>query len=105
MVVGIREYQPGDRYSWINWKASARRNEMITKEFEQRQSNEVFIVMDCVTDHHFETIVSFTASLGRTILRKKAHVGFLSMGDQKVSIHYQGGGVNELRIVCPVGKK
>jgi uncharacterized protein (DUF58 family) len=105
MAVGIREYQPGDRYSWINWKASARRNEMITKEFEQHKSkNEVFIIMDCVPDHHFETIVSFTASLGRIILRKKAHVGFLSVGDKKVSIPYQGGGVNELRFFAQLAK-
>ena len=28
MAIGVREYQPGDRFSWINWKASAKRNEM-----------------------------------------------------------------------------
>ena len=46
MVVGIREYQPGDRLSWINWKASAKRNGMVTKEFETGQSTDVLLVMD-----------------------------------------------------------
>ncbi|MEH7748493.1 DUF58 domain-containing protein, partial [Neobacillus drentensis] len=26
MATGVRDYQPGDRFSWINWKASAKRN-------------------------------------------------------------------------------
>ena len=104
MAVGIREYQPGDRYSWINWKASARRNEMITKEYEQRQSDEVFIVMDGEKNHHFEIIVSFTASLGRAILRKKAPIGFLFVGDQKVSLSIQASEMSEMKFFTHLAK-
>ena len=104
MAVGIREYQPGDRYSWINWKASARRNEMITKEFEQRQSDEVFIIMDGEKNHHFEIIVSFTASLGRAILRKKAHFGFLFVGEQKVSLSIQASEMSEMNFFTYLAK-
>ena len=104
MAVGIREYQPGDRYSWINWKASARRNEMITKEYEQRQSDEVFIVMDGEKNHHFEIIVSFTASLGRAILRKKAPFGFLFVGDQKVSLSIQASEMSEMNFFTHLAK-
>ena len=74
--LGLENISQVTDYSWINWKASARRNEMITKEFEQRQSDEVFIIMDGEKNHHFEIIVSFTASLGRAILRKKAPYWF-----------------------------
>src|SRR3954467_2090343 len=53
MAVGVRAYQPGDRFSWINWKASAKRNELMTREFEQRQSHDVIVLMDCAPDKRF----------------------------------------------------
>lgn len=91
MAVGVRDYQPGDRFSWINWKASAKRNEMMTKEFEQRQSTDVYLVMDCATDPHFEATVSFTASLVASILKKGAQTGFLTVSKERVAFPIRGG--------------
>ena len=91
MAVGIREYQPGDRFSWINWKASAKRNEMMIKEFEQRRSHDFLLLMDCAPHHNFESIVSFTASIGRALLRKGARLGFLSVGEHIAAFPIQEG--------------
>ncbi|MFT8320695.1 MAG: DUF58 domain-containing protein [Bacillus sp. (in: firmicutes)] len=91
MAVGIREYQPGDRFSWINWKASAKRNNMMTKEFEQRQSHDIMIVMDGQENPRFEAIVSFTATLIRAILKKGAQVGLLSFAEEKITFPVRGG--------------
>ncbi|MEH7109828.1 DUF58 domain-containing protein [Bacillus sp. JJ1764] len=91
MAVGVREYQPGDRFSWINWKASAKRNEIMTKEFEQRQSHDVYVVMDCVPDKRFEAVVSFTASLLRAVLKKGAQTGLLTVSKDKASFPIRGG--------------
>jgi uncharacterized protein (DUF58 family) len=91
MAIGVREYQPGDRFSWINWKATAKRNDIMTKEFEQRQSHDVFVVMDCVPDSHFESIVSFTASLLRAILKKGAQTGLLTVSQEGSSFPIRGG--------------
>jgi uncharacterized protein (DUF58 family) len=91
MAIGVREYQPGDRFSWINWKASARRNEIMTKEFEQRQSHDVSIIMDCAPDKRFETVVSFTASVIRAILRKGAQVGLLTSSAERKVFPVRGG--------------
>lgn len=91
MPVGVRDYQPGDRFSWINWKASAKRNEIMTKEFEQRQSNDVFVVMDCVPNKHFESMVSFTASLLRAVLKKGAQTGLLTISKERASFPIRGG--------------
>jgi uncharacterized protein (DUF58 family) len=91
MAIGVRDYQPGDRFSWINWKASAKRNEIMTKEFEQRQSHDVFAVMDCAADKHFETIVSFTASLLRAILKKGAQTGLLTISRERATFPIRGG--------------
>ncbi|WML42163.1 DUF58 domain-containing protein [Neobacillus sp. OS1-2] len=91
MVIGVRDYQPGDRFSWINWKASAKRNEIMTKEFEQRQSHDVLVVMDCVPDKRFEPVVSFTASLVRAILKKGAQTGLLTISNERTSFPIRGG--------------
>jgi uncharacterized protein (DUF58 family) len=91
MAIGVREYQPGDRFSWINWKATAKRNDIMTKEFEQRQSQDVLVVMDCVPDPHFEPIVSFTASLLRAIIKKGAQTGLLTNSEERASFPIRGG--------------
>jgi uncharacterized protein (DUF58 family) len=91
LAIGVRDYQPGDRFSWINWKASAKRNEIMTKEFEQRQSHDVFVVMDCIPDKRFEAIVSFTASLLRAVLRKGAQIGLLTISRERASFPIRGG--------------
>lgn len=91
MAVGIREYQPGDRFSWINWKASARRNNMMTKEFEQKQSHDIMLVLDCEENKGFESLVSFTASAVRAILKKGAQLGFLSVNTDRTIFPIRGG--------------
>jgi uncharacterized protein (DUF58 family) len=91
LAIGVRDYQPGDRFSWINWKASAKRNEIMTKEFEQRQSHDVFVVMDCTRDNHFEGIVSFTASLVRAVLKKGAQTGLLTISEERAAFPIRGG--------------
>jgi uncharacterized protein (DUF58 family) len=83
MVVGVREYQSGDRFSRINWKASAKRNEMMTKEFEQGQSNDLFVVMDDNPTKQFEAIVSFTASLLHTVLKIGTRTGLLTFSNEQ----------------------
>lgn len=91
MAVGIREYQPGDRFSWINWKASAKRNNMMTKEFEQRQSDDLMVVLDTEENVRFETMISFAASLVRAILKKGAQVGLLSVEKERSYFPIRGG--------------
>lgn len=95
MAAGIREYRPGDRFSWINWKASAKRNDIMIKEFEQRQTEDVFILLDCKEHDAFETMVSFTATLIRSILKKGVQVGFLSTEKEKTVFPIRGGEVQQ----------
>lgn len=104
MAIGVREYQPGDRFSWINWKASAKRNDIMTKEFEQRQSHDVLVVMDCFHDSHFESIVSFTASIVRAILRKGAQVGLISYSSERFSFPIRGGDSQQQQLFYHLAK-
>ncbi|MBR8646101.1 DUF58 domain-containing protein [[Brevibacterium] frigoritolerans] len=63
MVSGVREYQPGDQLSWINWKATARTSEIMTKEFEVQKNRDVFIMLDEKPSDLFEESIEMAASL------------------------------------------
>src|SRR5690606_32114242 len=91
IAIGVRDYTPGDRFSWIDWKASARRNEIMTKEFEQQQSHDVVLFMDRATSTHFEPLVSFTASLTKAILKKGAQVSLISIGEEQTIFPLKNG--------------
>ncbi|KEZ49514.1 DUF58 domain-containing protein [Metabacillus indicus] len=83
MAIGIRDYQPGDRFSWIDWKSTARRDRIMTKEFEQMQSHDVVVMMDRTPSDVFEEIVTFSASLAKSIIKSGAKLGFVSIGSEK----------------------
>ena len=42
----LRDYQPGDTYPEIAWKATARRNAPVTRLFQWEQKQEVYFVID-----------------------------------------------------------
>ncbi|MFF5996646.1 DUF58 domain-containing protein [Lysinibacillus sp. KU-BSD001] len=82
MVTGVRDYQPGDRFSWIHWKSFAKNGELRTKEFEDRQSQSLFLYMDCATTQHFEEMVELTASMLKAIVKRHGDVAFLSEAER-----------------------
>lgn len=83
IAIGVRNYQPGDRFSWIDWKSSARKNDIMTKDFEQLQSDDVVLFMDRTISQSFEPVVTFSASLVPAILKKGAQLGFVSVGKDR----------------------
>jgi uncharacterized protein (DUF58 family) len=52
----LREYVPGDSYSEIHWKATAKRGRPITKAFQVEKTQEVYLVLDNsrLSGRHFE---------------------------------------------------
>ncbi|MDQ0178216.1 DUF58 domain-containing protein [Bacillus chungangensis] len=91
IVTGTRQYQYGDRFSWIDWKATARTNEMMTKEFEETRSHEVFLLLDCSHSVHFEWMVTFSASLLHAFLKKGSEAGLFTSGKQAGYFPARGG--------------
>jgi uncharacterized protein (DUF58 family) len=104
MAVGIREYQPGDKLSWINWKASAKRSEIMMKEFEQRRSQDLLLVLDCSPHMYFELLVQYAASIGHGALRKGARVGFMSVSEKCVMLPPQGGESSQRQLLYRLAK-
>lgn len=80
MVSGIREYQPGDRMSWIHWKTFAKTQKLQTKEFEDQQSQDLCLVLDCAPSKLFEEQVELVASMLNTIVHRHLAITFLSAG-------------------------
>lgn len=43
----LRQYQPGDCLGDIHWKATAKRGQLITKEFQIERTQEIYLLLDC----------------------------------------------------------
>jgi len=83
MATGIRDYHPGDRVSWIHWKSFARTQTMRTKEFEDRQSQDLFLMDDRRPSEKFEIQVELVASILKSIVRANSSVAYLSIGETR----------------------
>ncbi|MFK3939126.1 DUF58 domain-containing protein [Alkalihalobacillus sp. NPDC078783] len=72
-LAGVRRYVPGDRLTSINWKQSARRKELMTKEFETYEGKRTIIAFDpyrqTVTPKQFEDVVEQVASIASTFIQ------------------------------------
>ncbi|MFD9628305.1 DUF58 domain-containing protein [Peribacillus muralis] len=80
VVAGVRAYQPGDQLSWINWKATARTNEIMTKEFEVQKNRDVWIILDNQPSIFFEQTITVAASFVHSMINKGMKVGYASTG-------------------------
>jgi len=83
LVTGVRDYQSGDRYSWIHWKSFAKNETLRTKEFEDRQSQDVFLTIDQSSAKNFEYAVDLTASILQSVIQSRGDISFLLSGDKR----------------------
>lgn len=61
-INSIREYVAGDHFSTIDWKQTAKKNKLMTKEFERKQKRNVHIMLntavdETVNDQSFEAAI------------------------------------------------
>ena len=80
MATGVRDYQSGDRVSWIHWKSFARTQVLMTKEFEDRRSQQLTLIFDGRPSETFEEQVELAASILKEASTHQADIGFLSTG-------------------------
>jgi len=87
---GLREYAIGDDPRFIDWKASARRQALISREFSIEQGQTVMIVIDCgrlMTQlagdlPRFEYALSSALVLADIARGSGDHVGLLAFDDE-----------------------
>jgi len=92
-IYGVREHRPGDDARDLHWKLSAKRDQLVSREYEAEQSREVVVCLDnrrpaspadrrrraaSIEEAELELAVSLCAGLARDLLHKGFRVGFAS---------------------------
>ena len=102
----MRKYVPGDDPKRINWKASARQNELIVNETEAERITDVMIVLDTdvtifeeAEDELFERGIRAAASMASLLLRQGNRVGLILQGGERGSLPVGFGKRHERRIL------
>lgn len=88
MVMGIREYRPGDAMNRIHWPSSVRHRELHVKEFELDKTADLWIYLDLERHWHRgegedsteERAVTVAASIVSKALREHRNVGLITSG-------------------------
>ncbi|MCL2625085.1 MAG: DUF58 domain-containing protein [Planctomycetaceae bacterium] len=76
--LGVRGWQHGDTKRWIHWRASARHDQLVVKQYEQHQNHDAAILLDLYCPANktpqfaddMELAVSFAATLAADIIRR-----------------------------------
>ena len=99
MVMGIREYRPGDAQNRIHWRSSARHRELQVKEFELDKTSDLWIYLDLERHWHRgegedsteERCITVAASVVQKALREHRNVGLVTAGQRAEVLHPDRG--------------
>jgi uncharacterized protein (DUF58 family) len=102
----LREYVPGDDPKRINWKASAKNNQLIINETEAERVTDVMVVLDTdvtlfgpTEGDMFERGIHAAASICTSLLRQGNRVGLVLQGGERGSIPAGFGKRHERRLL------
>lgn len=99
MVMGIREYLPGDALNRIHWRSSARHRDLQVKEFELDKTADLWIYLDLERHWHRgegedsteERCITVAASVVQKALREHRNVGLITSGSRAEVLHPDRG--------------
>jgi uncharacterized protein (DUF58 family) len=86
----LREYREGDAQRQIDWKATARSERLVSREYQDERDQQVMLVIDCgrrlaARDGelaHFDHVLNAALLLAYVSLRQGDAVGFLTMSGE-----------------------
>ncbi|WJY27389.1 MULTISPECIES: DUF58 domain-containing protein [Sporosarcina] len=78
IATSVREYQPGDRVSWIHWKSFARTQTLMTKEFENKRGEKAVLLLDARESETFEEQIRFAASVLKEAADRHSDLAFVT---------------------------
>ncbi len=91
-IAGVRHYIAGDRLTSIDWKQSARRDSLMTKEFETFKGNQYNICLNLGGSgkvERFEHAVELAASFSNYFISKELNFCLVFLGDEIVVRKFQ----------------
>lgn len=68
---GLRSYHPGDSPRWIHWRSTARKNELMVKQYQQSSSQELILLLDLHRSDLNEQIADPAVSAKLAILSRQ----------------------------------
>jgi uncharacterized protein (DUF58 family) len=85
--LGVREYRSGDDARHIHWRSSARRTNLVVREYEDEATERVALVMagtedGPAPDSSFEALVSAAASIAKFALQQGLRIEVLRPGSR-----------------------
>lgn len=98
-VATIREYVHGDSLNQIHWLSTAKRGQLISKEFDSGGGGDVWVVLDLERKIHHnqgtektdEYAVAIATSMTQLILREGHSVGLIAYGDHEYLLPLECG--------------
>ncbi len=94
----LRDFQPGDALRKIAWKQSMRARKLISREYENETSTEVYLAVDISSSmrggawdgQKLEWAIHYCVDVAEAILKENDHVGILTF-DEKLYGHIEPG--------------
>lgn len=89
----LREYLPDDEFRAVDWKASAKRNKLVTRQYQEEKSQNVMIVLDCgrvmgpvIADlTRLDHSINSAMMLAHVAALKGDKVGMMAFGDDIIT--------------------
>jgi len=96
---GVREYKPGDPIKKIHWLSTARKNNLIVKEFQQRAFFNATIVFDLDKDKNFgegknsvaEYIIKVAASVADYLIQRNVSLEIIAHAGEMIHLPFNKG--------------
>lgn len=87
----LREYRDGDLLQQIDWKATARRNELISREYQEERDQQVVFLLDCGqrmrsvdgATSHFDHCLNAVLLLSYVALRQGDSVALMTFAGEE----------------------
>lgn len=107
----VREYQPGDDIRVIDWKVSARSNELHVKQFQEEREMTVVLMVDISGSQSFgtkdklkqETAAEIAALIAFSAIKNNDRVGLLTFSDRvEKYIKPKKGRKHVLRVITEI---
>lgn len=95
----LREYREGDLIRQIDWKATARRRSLISREYQDERDQHIVVMLDCgrrmrARDGeltHFDHVLNASLLISHVALRQGDSVAIATFGGQSMWIPRQRG--------------
>ncbi|WP_099224618.1 DUF58 domain-containing protein [Listeria costaricensis] len=90
-IHGLREFTPGDRISWIDWKSSAKTGKVMAREYENSSSSRVRVIFYGQQHPHFDFALRAAYSFARKMLEQNGEVSVAVLGENGQTFGFSRG--------------